>query len=808
MGASTIKLEPGDACRAADTTIESFCVHCGLPVPPSRRTGGHGSRFCCFGCRFAYGLSRPGAETSPDTPDHPGVRAGMANTLPLRLGFGIFLTMNIMVFSWAFYSYEWYTPGAEQHHPLAGLFAYLLLLLSTILIATLGAPLVADAAGRVLIPASEITRVKPHAAATRNLGSNPLRWFRWARRIRLDMNALICIGVGGAYLLSVIHTLQGRGSLYYDTAAMILVLVTLGYVLESAAKRKAMGATRSLTSPPISQVRVRRDGLEIQIDSSELVVGDQVYTRAGESFAADAVVVEGVSHVNESSLTGESKPRRVEPGHAVLAGTVNLEGPLWTRAQRVGDDRVICQTQRLLEEARLRQLPIQRLTDRAASVFVPSVLALAIGVAAWHTVHGEATRGLFDALSVLLISCPCALGLAAPLAAWSALRRAAEHGVIIDSAATLERLAAIDQLFFDKTGTLTQGQLSLCRIIVADGVDQDDTLQWAAALESTSVHPIARTLFAEAQKRESELPSTVAAKTLPGLGVEARIADRVMRLGSARLADRSGFDVIQFDKTCSPPHAVEDRLESPSDDTKAACMKIYLFDNDRILARFDLTDRLRDGAAEAVAQLKEMGIRVEMLSGDQSAPARQTAQALGIPFESCLMPAQKLERVTDARRHGGRVSMVGDGINDGPVLAGADVGFVMSSGADLAKQAGHVWLLSDQLDRIPTTIAIARHCMKRVRLSLAWAFGYNLIGLTLAAGGLLTPIVAAMAMIASSLMIVTTSRNAGCINQAKDLPMIRRPTESDHEPMMPPPEPKDLTDRPLPVMKTKLVSQV
>ncbi len=799
MAAQTTDWDPGVAGWAGDAATEPCCVHCGLVVPRSRRTGGRGARFCCFGCRLAYELAQPaGQATQIDSKtDHAG---GAANTLLLRLGLGIFLAMNVMVFSWAFYSCEWYTQGTGRHDLLAGLFAYLLGLLTTILIAMLGVPLVADALGHVLGPASETIHGKPSAAAARprNRFVNLLGWLRVAGRVRLDTNTLICMGVGAAYLISVIHTLQGRGSLYYDTAAMILVLVTLGYFLESTAKRKAMRMTASSTAPPAHRVRVRRNGEEIDIGSDRLLVGDRVYTRAGEGFVVDGVVVEGISHVNDSCLTGESKPREVGPGDAVLAGTINLDGPLWIQTQRVGDDRVIRQTQRLLEDARMRQLPIQRLVDRAASVFVPSVLVLAVGVVVWHTTQGQATRGLFDALSVLLISCPCALGLAAPLATWSTLRRAAQHGVIIDSAPTLERLAAIDRVFFDKTGTLTQAHLRLHRIVVADGVDQAQALQWAAALESTSTHPIARSLLQEAQQRVLEPTGIDSAKTLPGLGVEAQVAGRVMRLGSARLANQSGLSVAPFDKTHPTQHATG----SPA----AAAMKVYLIDTDRILARFDLAERLRDDAMQAVARLKAMGIGVEMLSGDQPEPTMQTAQALGMHGEGSLLPATKLERIADAQQRGDRVAMVGDGINDGPVLAGADVGFVMNSGTDLAKQAGHVWLLSDRLDRVPTTIAIARHCMKRVRLNLAWAFGYNLIGLTLAVGGMLTPIVSALAMIASSLMIVTTSRNAGRIDQTNDQGMAAS-TESENAPMATPLEPTGLGGQPRSMMKHGVLSQ-
>lgn len=738
---------------ADETAAQTPCDHCGLPVPRSQKRGNITSRFCCFGCRLAHELARPG--TSPN--DDGGSQ--QVNTLLLRLGLGIFLAMNIMVFSWLFYSREWYVPDTGHlnqlpHDALAGLFAYLLMLLCTILIVSLGVPLAADALGHMLARA-------PEPEESQRRVPDRLRWLRTVLSVRLDTNALICIGVGAAYLISVLHTLQGQGSLYYDTAAMILVLVTLGYFLESGAKCRAVDSTKPLTIPSAIRVRIRRHSDEIEIDPDQIAVGDAVHTRAGECFPVDAVVLEGSSHVNESSLTGESKPRVVGPGHNVLAGTVNLDGPLWTEAHRVGDDRVICQTQQLLEEARMRQPMIQRLADRVTAIFVPAVVVLALGVFGWHTIHGHATRGLFDALSVLLISCPCALGLAAPLAAWSALRRVAQRGVIIDSAQTLERIAAIDQIFFDKTGTLTTGRLELKRIVTADGVDYDQALQWAMALESTSVHPIAESLTQEAQQRGLKRLSVEGAKTLPGLGVEARIAGRLLRLGSAKLADRSGVEVIPFDEAHTHQSAA-------ALDNETACMQIYLLDENRVLARFDLDEHLRDESIRTVARLQQMGIKVEMLTGDQPALSQRLAKTLNVPFEASLLPVQKLDRITDSRRKGHCVAMVGDGINDGPVLGGVDVGFVMSSGADLAKQAGNVWLLADRLDRITTTVAAAKHCMRRIRMNLAWAFGYNLIGLTLAACGMLTPIVSALAMIASSLMVVATSRGAGLVNETND----------------------------------------
>jgi cation transport ATPase len=416
----------------------SQCVHCGLPVPALRREGGStGSRFCCFGCRFAFGLARPAS-----TGDEGG---GPPTTLVLRLGLGIFLAINIMVFSWVFYSTEVFGPVAapgETYEPLVGLFAYLLMFLCTVLVVTLGFPLAGDALDRLRAPQGSRFRI---------LG-------------RIDTNLLICIGVGAAYVLSVVHTLRGAGSLYFDTAAMVLVIVTLGQYLEAGAKRRAVGAAETRLADLPRQAWVRRNGRLEQVDTSELCAGDEVRVRAGEAVPADGRVIDGSSRIDESSLTGESRPRAVQAGDHVLGGSVSLDGALWLAAESVGRNTAVVRVQRMLDQARLRQPAIQRAADRIAAWFVPGVVLFAALLFARQAWIGEATRGLFVALSVLLISCPCALGLAAPLACWNALRRAAGSGIVIDSSTTLERAAGVRRVFLDKTGTLTGRRLQLARL--------------------------------------------------------------------------------------------------------------------------------------------------------------------------------------------------------------------------------------------------------------------------------------------------------------------------------------------------------
>jgi Cu2+-exporting ATPase len=684
-------------------TPPTSCAHCGLPVPATRAaTDSLTPSFCCFGCRFANELTRHG-------PDVAGPGAA-ASPIFFRLGLGIFLTMNIMVFTWFFHSRELFSPD-EPFNPLASVLAYLLMFLCSGVVAALGTPLLIDA----------------------------IQSFRPLRG-RADANLLICIGVGAAFTLSAIHTVRGRGSIYFDTAALILVLVTLGQYLDSTAKRRATAAASDLFAGLGTTAWVRRGGQTIEVAAGDVGLGEHVRVRPGDATPVDGMVIEGASHLDEASLTGESRPRAVAPGDRVLAGSINLDGLIWVEAKRVGGDRLIEQVQRLLHEARQQQPPIQRLADRVAAVFVPAVLLLAVLVFAWHGWRGEAARGLFDALSVLLISCPCALGLAAPLASWSALARAARHGVVIDSAVTLDRAAGVRLLFFDKTGTLTDPRLAVQTIQTSPGVTEDQALQWAASIEQAGTHPIAAAITRLAAERSVVTTPVRDARVLAGVGIEAAFDDGVYRLGSWRL--------------------LPDAADRTPEQTEA--LRVYLLRGAQVLATFDLAEQLRADAPAAVGQLQRDGIEVAMLTGDQPGPAERIARTLGIGVEHSLLPHDKLARLQAARaRASRRVAMVGDGINDGPVLAAADVGFAVAGGADLARQAGHVHLVADALDRVPMTLDIARDCRRRIILNLTWAFSYNGVGIALAAAGLLTPIFAATAMFASSLVIIRVASGRG-----------------------------------------------
>jgi Cu2+-exporting ATPase len=637
-----------------------------------------------------------------------GEEGGPANALLLRLGLGVFITINIMVFNWLIFWRHVFDaslaePAATEYGPLASLVSYLLLFLCSIVVAALGAPMAAD-----------VMAAK-----------------------RIDADVLILIGVVSAFIVSAWNTFRGDFHLYYDTAAVILVLVTLGKYLDAAARTRATEATGSLLA---------------DLPGEAHAIGDIVRVRPGEIIGVDGLVREGTAHVDEATLTGESQPRSVRAQDNVLAGSIALDGALLIEATAVGRDRVIALMQRMLDEARLKQPRIALLADRVAQVFVPAVVVLAIAVFAHRGLDGRWIDGLMDGLCVLLISCPCALGLAAPLATWTALGRAAKHGIVIDSGRTLERASHVRCVCMDKTGTLTRGRMTVESI---DSDNAPEALRLAASLERASAHPIAAAFADKAGGMPLSEPRDVT--TLPGRGLRGEVDGRM--------------------------------LELVRDEGELLCF--ILREGERVIARFTLAERLRDDAMAAVDALRADGMDVTMLTGDRPAAAQRIAEELGIAFEAAMLPQDKVSHLESRRRRetpnkgvapnkvigyllqhvGGNqksirhfwdgVAMVGDGINDAPVLAAADVAISVGSATDLARQAGQVHLVGEALAGVPLTFRLARHAMRRIRLNLVWAFGYNSVGIALAAAGYLTPVVAAGAMLGSSLLIVLTSKSAG-----------------------------------------------
>lgn len=703
----------------------TLCEHCGLPVPRARvRRGGESAAYCCMGCHVVHQMVRAGEDDTHGSATNPYL---------LRLGLGIFLTMNIMAFSGFFYSIQVYDAAGQitsAGSVLASLLSYLLLLLCTLVILLMGGPLLQEALDS---PAQQDD-------------SPPRRWCRWS--IRMDVNLLILLGVVTAYALSAVSTLRGQGHLYYDTAAMILLLVTLGSHLDARAKRKAAASSEALLAGLPSRVFKRCGDQIIEIEAAQVQPDDLVRVRPGEALAIDGIISEGAGYIDESILTGESRHRSVAVGDSVMAASINLDGLLWVRASAGTGHRVIDHVKRMLDEARTHQPAVQRLADRVAAVFVPLVMVLAVAVFAWHGSQRSIEAGLFTALSVLLISCPCALGLAAPLACYHALTRAAQQGILIDSPATLEKLAAIRSIIFDKTGTLTRGQMSTQHITTMPGVSTSEALSLAASIESATNHPIALAIIRQAVERGVPLHDVRDARLLPGLGIEGTIGQRNFLLGNATLAAQA---------RCN-----DDPLLSASE----TGTDVFLIENHRILACFTLVDEARPEAPQVIARLASLGMSMTVLTGDQPGPARRLCESLGLPFVASLLPAGKVTQLEQLRsEQRGRFAFVGDGINDAPAMGSADVGIAVGNATDLARQAGHVHLMAQGLSRLPLLFELARDAVWRVRLNLLWAFGYNAIGLTLATFGLLTPIFAASSMIVSSLLIVVTSSSSAPTSQ-------------------------------------------
>ncbi len=710
----------------------AVCVHCGLPVPAGRRSTSPAGKYCCVGCRIAFHITTSGGAG-------PDVDSRTVSALMLRLGAGAFLAMNIMVFSGLFYGREVYDPHAPMD-ALSALVAYLLMALCAAVIALLGTPLAVDALDRLL--------ARPDDAGGLS-----------AWRGRVDANGLILIGVAAAFTLSSAHTFHGQGPLYFDTAAMVLVLVTLGRAVEATARRKALLEAHQLLRDLPAQAVIRDQQTVRELPVKQVRIGNVVQVKPGQAACVDGRVVEGSAHLREAILTGESRPRSVGPGDHVPAGAIALDGQLWLETTRTTGHRLIDQMVQMLEHARTCQPAIQRTADTVAALFVPGVVLLAFAVFTFHAFTGSVTQGLFTALAVLLISCPCALGLAAPLASWTALRRAASRGMLIDGPETLERLARLKLIAFDKTGTLTRDAMQLQAIELIDGAGgrtQTEILAIAAAIESASDHPIARALTAESANLAIFVPQATDACILPGAGVEATVNDRRCQLGNRRLLNAAA--------TLHLPAAPGSQME------------LLLIIDSQVVARLWLREQVRDDAAAAVASVHALGMKTALLTGDEPTAAQHVAQTVGIDAAmtraGCL-PDQKLAALRAWRECFGPVGMVGDGLNDGPVLAGADVGFAVSGATDLSRQAGHIHLLADALDRVPQAIALGRHTVHRIRWNLAWAFGYNTIGLVLAAAGLLTPIFAASAMLVSSAVIIAMSRGAGA------RPLAATPTRTE-----------------------------
>ncbi|HSN11752.1 MAG TPA: heavy metal translocating P-type ATPase [Propionibacteriaceae bacterium] len=597
-----------------------------------------------------------------------------------------------------------------------------------------------------------------HRAAWRNL-----------RHGGTSMDTLVSLGVLASFFWSVAATVlndggesrywlgygaapQGADSLYLESAAAITTFLLAGRYVEARSKRSARGVLSAIGALAPSMVRVLRDGDEHVVPIGELVVGDRFVVRPGERIATDGEVLSGASSVDTSAMTGEAEPVSASAGSSVLAGTTNLHGALVVTAQRVGAHTQLAQLAVLAEQAQARKASVQTLVDKVVAVFVPAVLVVAGGTLVAWLASGAAPRTAFSAaVSVLIIACPCALGLATPTALMVGVGRGGQLGILIKGPDALESSGVIDTVVLDKTGTLTTGAMSVVAFESLDGHDEDEVLTLAAAVENDSEHPVARALVAKAQADGLSLPRAESVHALPGSGVEGAVADAVgtrhdVVIGTTGLMAERGIDV---------PEKAAAALEAAA----AAGRTAVVVGVDGTLAGwFTVADTIKDSAAGAVARVRHLGLRTVLLTGDRKGPADDIGRLVAVDeVVAEVLPSEKAGVIERLRAEGRRVAMVGDGVNDAGALATANLGMAMVSGTDVALKSADIILVRKSLDVIPDAIELSRRTLRTIRGNLIWAFGYNVAAIPLAATGQLNPLIAGFAMSLSSIFVVSNS---------------------------------------------------
>jgi P-type Cu+ transporter len=577
-----------------------------------------------------------------------------------------------------------------------------------------------------------------------------------------SMSTLVSVGTNAAYFFSVAvtvwpHAFPHGAMTYYDVSAVVITLVVLGRWLEVRARGRTSEAIRRLVSLAPRTARLVRDGVEVDVPAADVRVGDVVRIRPGERVPVDGVVTEGASTMDESMLTGESLPVEKMLDSKVFAGTVNRTGSFVFRAARVGSETTLARIVKLVADAQGSRAPIQRLADRVAAVFVPIVLGIAtLTFFAWWAFGPapSAVYALTNAVAVLVIACPCAMGLATPTAIMVATGRGAELGILVKNATALELLDRVDTIVFDKTGTLTVGRVVVTDVITAAGADvgADELLALAAAAEQGSEHPLGEAIVARAKERGLALPPIAEFTTVPGQGIDAMAADGRVLLGNRTLMDARGIDV----------EALTPRARTLAAEGKTA---VYVALGGRALGVIAVADALKTEAPEALAALARRGLAVVMLTGDARPTAEAIAARAGIRrILAEVLPEDKAREIATLQEEGRRVAMVGDGINDAPALARADVGIAMGSGTDVAIEAADVTLVRGDLRGVVAAIDLSRRTIRIIKENLVWAFGYNVVLIPVAAGVLypiwgvlLSPILAGAAMAFSSVSVVTNS---------------------------------------------------
>lgn len=573
-----------------------------------------------------------------------------------------------------------------------------------------------------------------------------------------DMNSLVSVGTAAAYGYSVVATFipqvlpQGTANIYFEAAAVIVTLILLGRTLEARAKGRTSQAIKRLVGLQAKTARVERNGETLEIPLDQVTTGDVVFVRPGEKIPVDGQVVEGASYVDESMITGEPVPVSKSVGAEVVGGTINKTGAFSFRVTKVGANTVLAQIIRLVEEAQGSKLPIQALVDKVTLWFVPAVMAAAALTFLIWLIFGPTpalTFALVNAVAVLIIACPCAMGLATPTSIMVGTGRAAELGVLFRKGEALQALRDVSVIALDKTGTLTKGRPELTDLVPAEGFDYDEVLALVAAVETRSEHPIAEAIVAAAKQRDIKIAAIEAFDATPGFGVSAKVSGRTVSVGADRFMTHLGLDVASF---LPAAQRLGEQGKSP----------LYAAIDGRLAAVIAVADPIKETTPEAIKALHALGLKVAMITGDNAATASAIARQLGIDEVAAeVLPDGKVAALKQFRSHGARVAFVGDGINDAPALAEADVGLAIGTGTDVAIEAADVVLMSGDLRGVANAIALSQATIRNIKQNLFWAFAYNAVLIPVAAGmlypingTLLSPIFAAAAMALSSVFVL------------------------------------------------------
>ena len=567
-----------------------------------------------------------------------------------------------------------------------------------------------------------------------------------------NMDLLVALGTSAGYGLSVyqllVHRGHGTAHLYFEASAVVITLVLLGKWLEARAKRQTTEAIRALNALRPETARVRRGGHDVELPISQVARDDLVVVRPGERVPVDGLIVEGASHIDESLITGESLPVAKHEGSHVTGGSVNAEGLLVVKTTAVGAESTLARIVRLVESAQAKKAPIQRLVDQVSAVFVPVVIAIALlTLLGWGLVSGDWEAAILNAVAVLVIACPCALGLATPTAIMAGTGVAARHGILIKDAEALEIAHKVKVVAFDKTGTLTEGKPQLVAVEAAQG-GRDALLALSASIQAGSEHPLARAVREAAARENVQPPGAAKVRAIAGRGVSAQVGGRELRLGSTRLMDELKVDLGSLALPATQLQGQGHTVSWVADVTAAPVL----------LGLLAFGDTLKPAAAAAVAKLRAQGVRSVLVTGDNQGSARAIATAIGIDeVRAEVLPEDKARIVAQLKAGDTLVAMVGDGINDAPALAAADVGIAMSTGTDVAMHAAGVTLMRGDPALVADAIDISRRTYAKIRQNLFWAFVYNVVGVPLAAFGLLSPMIAGAAMAFSSVSVVTNA---------------------------------------------------